>query len=308
MTSPTLPPGDVVPLFQLLVRWQRFLVVSGTCGASTCRQYRNVVFDFCARLTADPEWTGGRDPIRATTDDVAAYLAAVTTQGGYRNQAIKGLKSWFGFLYDHDVIDREPLKAIKPRRRRRVGRPPNLTDEELERVFAAAERIDPRARPTMELAFETGARIGSLAAARAEDLHLDDPAGPWILWRTAKNDDPYESPLSERAEKACLLLLDLADWKPRTVGARRPTLIGVGEGAIWRWVHLAGERSGVPTWPHLFRHAFAYRVTNDPRIPPLVAAGLMNHKDTSQLTVYAAGDRDLARLAVADLRTVRPQE
>jgi integrase len=290
-----------------MLRWQLSLEVSGRCNANTRRQYRNVLVDLVGRVVAAPEWLGSRDPLALTPDDVVLYLRDLPEQGGARNQAIKALRSFYGYLFDRQIIARHPLGAIKPRRRRRHGRPPNLTDEELERVFGAAERIDPRARPAMELAFETGARIGSLVAAMPEDVHLEEPEGPWVWWRVAKNDDPYESPLSPAAVRACERLLELRAWHPKHAASRRPTLVGVGSGQLWSWVNEAGERAGVKAWPHLFRHAFAYRVTNDPRIPPLVAAGLMNHKDTSQLTVYAAGDRELARLAVADLRTSRPE-
>ena len=122
-----------------------------------------------------------------------------------------------------------------------------------------------------------------------------------IYWRVAKFDDPYDSPLSDRAAWAAGELLELRDWHPARA-KRRPTLVGVGPQRIYQWVQSSGEFAGLHFWTHRLRHEFAHRVANDPQVPPFVASRLLNHHDTRLLDVYADPDEDLKRLAVANLR------
>ena len=67
--------------------------------------------------------------------------------------------------------------------------------------------VDRRRGWAMMLALETGARVTSLASVRREDVHVDDPNGPWIYFATTKFDKPYELPLTRAGAIACRHLL-----------------------------------------------------------------------------------------------------
>jgi len=224
------------------------------------------------------------------------WASSLPRRGEMFGQTIRALRSFCRFAVDREIMPADPTRHLQiPRPRRRT--PKKTPDVDLERLFVAAEAIDPRARPTLELIYATGCRLGSIAAAMPEDVDLE---GRKIYWRTAKNDDPYESPLGPRALRAAEQLLELRDYRPPTA-KRRPTLVGVGPGRIYQWVQAAGEASGQHFWTHRLRHEFLHRVANDPKIPPFVAAGLANHRDTRMLFVYADPDEDLKRAAVEPL-------
>jgi integrase len=182
--------------------------------------------------------------------------------------------------------------------RLKYGEAPALTDEELERVLTCAERLDPRARPTLELMYATGARVGSICEVLPEEVNL---VRRTIYFRIAKGDKPYTNPLGPRGMRAALKLLELRDFVPPRAGKRRPTLVGVAPVIVQRWAKEAGEMAGVRVWTHLLRHTFCERIANDPATPELVTVELMNWRDGAQLRRYASARLPLKRDAVAGL-------
>ncbi len=275
--------------FEVLRSWQSWLEVTGRANANTRRQYRRYVLGFLADSMLDP--------LEVTEDDLIAWAAGVDRHGDMFGMSLRALKSFYRYAADRGLVQVDPTGHMRTRRHKYLP-PAETPDPDLERVFAAAEAIDPRARPTLELIFATGARLGSICAVRSEDIDL---AHRLIRFCVAKYDDPYEVPLGERGLRAARELLALADYRPTRVVVRRPTLVGVGPSRLSQWVKLAGDLAGVQMWTHRLRHEFAHRVANDPRIPALVAAQLLNHRDPTMLRVYARGRDPLARLAVEGL-------
>jgi len=261
--------------FELLRGWQRYLEVSGRVAPNTARQYRRQLLAFVADVMVPLE--------QVTEDDVVGRLAEISPHGEARGALLRALKSFYGWAASHGRVSHDPTRALRVPKRR-YGRAPALTEEELEAIFRAAERVDPRARPTMELIYATGARLGSIAAVMPEDV---DIGGAWIEFREAKGHHPYGVPLGPRGLAAARRLLELRSFRPRTAASRRPTLVGVGAGRIRQWVQEAGRLAGVRVWPHLLRHCTITR---------LAAAGVdvrtivefANWRDPSQLRRYAA--------------------
>jgi site-specific recombinase XerD len=275
--------------FAIIRDWQAWLEVSGRANAETRRQYKRYLLGFLADVTIDP--------LDVTKRDIWAWAQQASRQGATYGQTVRALKSFYRFAKREHLVKKNPAKAVEIPRSECLP-PPMTSDEDLERFFAAAERVDPRARPTLELMFATGARIGSVAAAESKDVDLVRNV---IHWRVAKNDDPYKSYLGKRGRRAAARLLELGDYMPPKVARRRATLVGVGAGRLWQWVDEASRSSGVDVWPHRLRHEFCHRVANDPAIPDFVASSLMNHKDPRQLKVYALPFEELGRQGVEDL-------
>lgn len=288
-SSPTTAVGAGLDTFTLLRRWQGFLEVSGRASENTRRQYMRYVIAFIAETLLELD--------AVTEDDIVAYLSRQDPRGAMRGMSLRALRSFYRFAEDRDLIARNPVKRLRPARQK-YGPAPYLTEEELERVLTAAESIDPRARPTLEFMYATGARIGSMVEIEADDL---DWSRSWVTFRVAKNDEPYGVPLGPRAASAAKALIALADYTPRTVNKRRATLVGVGTGTVSAWAKRAGEIAGVRAYSHLMRHTFAERVTNNPEIPDIVAAELLNHRDTSLLRRYGRGRETLKVQAVQGL-------
>ncbi len=263
--------------------------VSGRYAETTRRQYRRYAFAFCADVLIPLD--------ELEEDDVVAYLATLPAKGGMRGCTIRAMSSLCRFGHRRGLISEDPMAWISVPRQK-VGAAPYLDPEELEQVLGAAERLDPRARPTLELAYATGARVSSLCAVTETDV--DVPKG-LVHFRVAKGDRPYSAPLGTRGLAATLRLLELADYVPPHAEGRRPTLVGVGPAIVQRWCKLAGEMVGLRVYPHLLRHTFCERIANDPTVPEIVVVELMNWRDGSLLRRYAQARGSLKRQAVAAL-------
>lgn len=294
--TPSLVP-EVGSVFGALARWEQFLVVSGRANEETRRQYRNVVFGYMAKIISDPDWPGSRDPLKANEDDVVSYLAQVSPRGGYRNQTMKGLVSFYRWAYQRRLIAENPCAALHPRDRR-YGEAESLGQPEMKRLLAAAEEVDPRARWAIQLQYATACRAGSLVAVMPEDLSWTPP---YVRFREAKNDDPYGVQLNTAGTSAARNLIDLLDYTPPKVGTRLPTLLGVRYAGYRRWLKTAAEEAGVPAWTHLIRHTAITRLAEDPTVDVRTIMGIANWKDPRLLDRYAKKSEGRQRHAIAAL-------
>jgi site-specific recombinase XerD len=268
-------PGPPTGTFELMRRWQEYLEVSGRCNANTRRQYRRTLVAFVADTLIELA--------DVTEDDVISYVAGCSPRGGRRAMVLRALHSFYGWAERRQVLA-SPVRAI-PIPREKYGKAPTLEAADRALLFKAAESVDPRARPTMELMYATGARLGSICAVRPEDLFLSASGRRWVRFTVAKDDRPYEVPLGPIGEAAFDRLLELADWRPKRARARLPTLIGVRPSAVWTWVNQASTASGIRAWPHLLRHTFA---TDLDDLDDRTWAAMMNHRDASLRRRYAA--------------------
>jgi integrase len=270
--------------FDQLQRWQRFLEVSGKANAKTRSQYKRYVLRFLADVCKSAE--------QVTEDDVIEMLA--TYAPVYRKQTIQALRSFYAWAEERYEM-RNPVKRLHTPPSK-LGPAPTLTDDELRRLLDAADLVDPRARWTIQLAYATGARVGSLV-----NVTKDDCREGHIIFRVAKHDKPYKVPLGAKGLEAVGELLKLRGYLPPTVKRRRPTLVGVGEGTVHRWVKLAGELAGLKAYPHLLRHTFATNLANNPDVDMRTFVELMNHRDGSLMRRYAAPRDERLKAAVAAL-------
>jgi len=284
--TPSMGAADT---FGLLRRWQQYLEVSGRANANTRRQYGRAMTNFLADVLGDPANEHLSCIGDVTEDDVVECIRRIPPQGGARAQVLKALHSFYGWAERRRYLPDNPVKGL-PIPRRKYGRAPTLEEDQREALFAAAELVDPRARPTMELMYATGARLGSICGVLPEDITRGKD-GRWsVEFRVAKNDDPYQVPLNAQGRAAVERLVELLGWQPLRAARRRPTLVGVGPGVVWSWVHEASDRAGLRVdgrrvWPHLLRHAFA---TDLEDVDDRTWAALMHHRDASLRTRYAA--------------------
>lgn len=286
-------------VFGAVLRWQRTLDVSGRCNEKTRRSYRRTLMSFLADVLADPDWDGPRDPFALTEDDLVAYLGKVNAVGGKRNMYVRALRSFYGWVAEREDENGQPLMARNPMRhitpaREKYGPAPSLSPEQLDAVLTAAEAVDPRARWAIQLQYATACRAGSLVAVTKADLR-DGPAGPSIVFREAKNDDPYEVPLGPKAAQAAAKLVELEGFVPKR-GRRRETLVGVGYTQYENWVKEAERRSGVKVWSHLLRHTAITRMA-EAGVDVRTVMEMANWHDPMLLRRYAAASDPNLRAA-----------
>jgi integrase len=145
-----------------------------------------------------PRWRG-RIVHEITRRDVLDTLDRVVDGGApiAANRVFAAVRKFFNWCVARDIIAASPCAGVKPptaeRARDRV-----LSDDELRRVWAAAEKLGGTFGPLVKLLVLTGQRRDEVARMRHTELDLD--ARLWTLppART-KNNQPHEVPLSKAA-------------------------------------------------------------------------------------------------------------
>jgi integrase len=159
------------------------------------RKYRPSTLRDCIRTLdrATAAWRGRRlDSI--TKADVRALVESIEAPTA-SNQALKVLKRLFNWAVAEDLLKASPLNGLgKPhpeRSRERI-----LTDDELKRVWRAADAAGYAFGDFVKLAILTGQRSGEVAGMQRDELHGDT----WILpSERVKNKKSHSVPLSRQA-------------------------------------------------------------------------------------------------------------
>ena len=266
----------------VLRRFDRHLDVLGRADA-TRRHYRYELL----RWWTDYLFPGELEVADVRAGDVEAYLSALPRNGSKRGDALRALRCYFAWAVVEGEVDRDPAAHI-PIPRPKIAPAPDLSDDDLRRLLRAAFRREPRRGWAILLAFVTGARVGSLVAARPSDIHLGPDARLDLI--EAKGGKPYSVPL----ERAGVIAARHLGLESRLYTDR---LIGVGAERFRQWVHAAEQEAGLGrVWPHLLRHAASTRVARSS--DPETWRRFMNHADLSQWTRYVAGTDERVRAAV----------
>ena len=159
------------------------------------RKYRASTLRECTRTLdrALSAWRGRRlDSI--TKADVRALLDSIGAPAA-SNQALKFLKRLFSWAVTEDLLKSSPLIGLQrphvERSRDRI-----LADDELRRVWTAAEAAGYAFGDFVKVGILTGQRPGEVSGMRRDELHGDT----WILpSERVKNKKSHSVPLSRQA-------------------------------------------------------------------------------------------------------------
>jgi site-specific recombinase XerD len=194
-TLPSLPPVD--PADRYGIRALTVLWLEADKTEHTRRAYFADLaswLDWCRRT--------GLDPLTARRADVDAWKATITVtakDGSIRKASsstvarrLAAVSSWYQYLEDNDVADRNPVAAVKRPKLDRQSPFPALGEAEtaalLDHVARRAERIGSEAAhrdaALLSLMFHTGLRVSGVTTATVADLGYD--RGHRILWYTKK--------------------------------------------------------------------------------------------------------------------------
>jgi integrase len=145
-----------------------------------------------------PRWRG-RMVHDITRRDVLDVLDRVVDGGApiAANRVFAAVRKFFNWCVARDILAASPCAGVKPptaeRARDRV-----LSDDELRRVWAAAEKLGGTFGPLVKLLALTGQRRDEVAGIRWDELDLDTRLWTLPPART-KNNQPHEVPLSKAA-------------------------------------------------------------------------------------------------------------
>jgi integrase len=158
-----------------------------------------------------PRWRG-RLVHDITRRDVLDILDRVVDGGApiAANRVFAAVRKFFNWCVARDILAASPCAGVKPptaeRARDRV-----LSDDELRRVWVAAEKLGGTFGPLVKLLALTGQRRDEVAGIRWDELNLDTRLWALPPART-KNNQPHEVALS----KAALAVLERV---PRVSGS-----------------------------------------------------------------------------------------
>jgi len=145
-----------------------------------------------------PRWRG-RMVHDIARRDVLDILDRVVDGGApiAANRVFAAVRKFFNWCVARDILAASPCAGVKPptaeRARDRV-----LSDDELRRVWAAAEKLGGTFGPLVKLLALTGQRRDEVAGIRWDELDLDTRLWTLPPART-KNNQPHEIPLSKAA-------------------------------------------------------------------------------------------------------------
>jgi integrase len=248
--------------------------------AETIEQREAYLLRFFRRTRTSPE---------SVTEGVCeGFLATVTPRSSKREAYVAALRSFYRFAAARGYVDQNPAADLHARQPK-YPPPDFFSASEVTAILdAALSRPPAMRRPAIVLLFETGARIGSLAAVRPRDCSAER-----IHFATAKNDRAYDVVLTPAAVRAVEEL--------RICYGGGPTLIGRTATTIGEWFREAARDAGLPEGrvnAHLARHTAAttlYERTRD----PLLVKDFLNHSDLSQIARYARVKDETMREALS---------
>jgi integrase/recombinase XerD len=205
------------------------------------------------------------------------------------------LRCFCAHLHAAGVIAVNPARLV---RRARCSPPPPkpLSAIEIERLLAAIAAGTGEAARRDHVLFSllagTGLRVGSVVAARVEDLDLEQGL---LLVRTSKGDQPGR----------VFVRRDLVELLAAYLGKRRagPLFLGAHGGALstrcvaWRlacWAKRVGIQGGAG--PHRLRHSFGTRLLEQTGDLALVQRALLHRSVLSTMAYVSVAD---ARLRAA---------
>ena len=245
----------------------------------------------------------GRDtPDDVTPADVRGYvshLGALGLAATSVRRAQSALRTYFGFLLEEGVTDRDPTEGLHSPS---VGRPlPDVLSIEEVLGLLEAPRLDSpvywRDKAILEVLYATGVRVSELIGLRIADLDMDVGLCN-VLGKGAKE---RLVPIGGPARVA--LRHYLQDVRPGLDKGRSGGHVflnrsgrALSRTAIWNLVRKATRAAGLSkkVSPHTLRHTFATHLLEGGA--DLVAVQeLLGHADISTTQIYTHVDREYLR-------------
>ncbi|TCO61031.1 site-specific recombinase XerD [Actinocrispum wychmicini] len=325
---PALPPAD--PAERYGIRALTVLWLEADKTEHTRRAYFADVaawLDWCDRT--------GLDPLAARRADVDGWKATITVVGKDGSvrpassstvaRRLAAVSSWYQYLEDNEVADRNPVSAVKRPKVDRQSPFPALGEAEtatlLDHVARRAARLGTEAAhrdsALLSLMFHTGLRVSGVTAAQVDDLGHD--RGHRILWYTKKGQTrdfvPLAPPvlaaldayLALRAERAGTMTGPLLVTTPHPHDPARPGGRPLTQRDVWlamrRYARDAGLAAADSITPHTSRRTVATTLLAN-GVPIEKVQDLLSHNDIRVTRGYDAARHKLDSSPVYTLASV----
>ena len=244
------------------------LVVERGFSHNTLEAYRNDLYQFVDYVRGKlPEANGAQSwrqvDINLLTDYVFNLRGKKSYQDSTTARKVAAIKSFFGFLVQEGLLDKNPTESLSaPRPGRSL--PKYLSEEEVDRLL---ERAKAQASPDgqrdwviLEMLYATGLRVTELVSLNQEDINLPDGYAR-CLGKGGKERMVY---LHQRAVAAMESYIKSS--RPRLAGETKEKALFLnrrGERLTRQWVwailKASAKRANIKKSiaPHVLRHSFA---------------------------------------------------
>lgn len=218
-----------------------------------------------------------------TTQDIRLYLSQFSElKLSSISTKLSTLKSFFGWLTEEEIIQRDPTRKIKPpKKEQRL--PKALTIEELEILREACETF--RERALIEVLYATGCRLQEVVGINLEDINWhegilnvigkgDKERTVYLSFKAMYHLKKY---LSSRTDKNTALFV--ATKKPHN---------RLGGRSIQREIKKIAARTDIKKdiHPHVLRHTFATLTLNNGADIATIQ-GILGHASSATTQIYA---------------------
>jgi len=238
------------------------------------------------------------EPAQTTLSILSEYLAE-RKRNGLSAASIKlivvALKIFFRFLTARGDLRANPAEALTlPRIERYL--PETLNELQVQQLLESVDTTAPlglRDRAILELFYASGLRISELAAARLENLNVEER----ILRVTGKGNKTRLVPVGRKACEALAAYLSVE--RPKLVRSRSGSEIFLsarGEklttARLWQIVKTIARRAGsaANVYPHLLRHSFATHLLGNGADLRIIQE-MLGHADISTTQIYTHVDQ-----------------
>lgn len=282
-----------------------YLRTERSATKETISSYRNDLTQFATHLATSGQPT---DIERITPPVLRRFLATIQAEkdlsGPTMARKIATLRSFFSYLVSQEYLDRNPALILRtPPKPQRI--PVYLTEPELKRLFAAAERSESpwamRDLLVLKLLAHTGVRRSELVGADWNDV---DFGRRELTVRKGKRNKQRVIPLTEELTKLLweylqtrLPLTDpallLGNWRTR-ISKRLINAI------VAKYAKKAGIDKKITA--HKLRHTFATLLV-EKDVDLFSVQKLLGHNDISTTQIYAHVGEERLRDAVSRLQS-----
>ena len=280
-----------------LTSYKNFLKLEKSLSANTIEAYMADIQKFLDFAQTD-------SPLTVTTNDIRLFLDDLNEKNdmSVRSQAriLSGIKSFFGYLFIHDIIEHDPSEMVEtPRLNRKL--PTVLTPEEVNELIEAVDldsETGYRNRAILETLYGCGLRVSELINLRITDLHFDEsyvrikgkgskerliPIGRYVKDAITLYIHNYRNSLDIKRKDENILFLNHYGRKLTRV-------------MIFTIIKDLAAKIGLkkPISPHTFRHSFATQLI-DAGADLKAIQEMLGHTSITTTEIYTHIDREYLR-------------
>lgn len=222
-----------------------------------------------------------------TTNDIRVYLAMLSRSRDLKQTTlateISVLKSFFGWLFNEEIIQKNPMTRIKqPKKEKRLRK--SLTQEELELLRDSCQTI--RQRALLEFLFSTGCRLSELVNVNIEDIKWDRGELN-VVGKGNKERTVYLNAKAKLYLKKYLEERKNIKNSALFVCSKRP-FNRLGQRSVEREISKIAKRASIDksVFPHLIRHTTATLALKSGMSLTSIQH-LLGHEEPSTTQIYA---------------------